>query len=69
MTEVQNVSLWRTDAGDHWKVKMIVDSGATTSVVPPHLIPGASYEETDKTRRGRGITLKGQVTDVEKPLI
>ena len=95
MTEGKVKPNWRVDEGDHWKVKMTVDSGAVTSVVPTNLVPGINYTETEKTRQGlhyrvanggripnrgevsiegttsegQGIKLKGQVTDVEKPLI
>ena len=43
---------WRLDKGTHWDIKLTVDSGAVTLVVPTNLIPGAPYRETEKSRSG-----------------
>ena len=95
MKDKEHCPPWRKEEGEHWILKMIVDSGAVTSVVPTNLIPGAIYRETEKSKAGlhyrvangaripnRGeldiigktatgidIKLKGQVTDVDKPLL
>ena len=52
MSESRVKPAWRVGEGSHWKVKMIVDSGAVTSVVPTNLVPGINYTETEKTRQG-----------------